>query len=164
MLHCQGHFTPMCPASVPSGNHSQRQGVAKSDITGPCTGLHQFLSVFQFWNHLDCLGPVTCFCVQDHQSGEDKQQQVKPQPRTAPDQQQLQALWQHFVVERCLGSSHERKALALQLLLLLVPVMTAEVVPVLLTKQVLGCIAAALKDRSSYLHARAERCMVSVMV
>jgi DNA polymerase phi len=103
-------------------------------------------------------------CRLAHTSVPQEQQQAAQQAaqhkRSPPDQQQLQALWQHFVVERCLSSSHERKALALQLLLLVLPVATAESVPVLLHKQLLGCIASALKDKTSYLHARAERCMV----
>lgn len=85
----------------------------------------------------------------------------KQQKRSPPDPQQLQALWQTFVEGSCLSSSHERKALALQLLQLLLPVMGPDMVPVLLSKQVLSCVATALKDKESYLHASAKRCLVS---
>lgn len=94
------------------------------------------------------------------QSQEDQQQKQKQQRRSPPDPQQLEAFWRHFVEGACLSSSHERKALALQLLLLLVPVMGPDMVPVLLSKQLLGCIATATKDKDSYLHATAKRCLV----
>jgi DNA polymerase phi len=89
-------------------------------------------------------------------------QKHKQQRRSPPEPQQLQALWRHFVEGACLSSSHERKALALQLLQLLLPVMGPDMVPVLLSKQLLGCVATALKDKDSYLHASAKRCVVSV--
>jgi hypothetical protein len=39
--------------------------------------------------------------------------------------------------------------------------MGPDMVPVLLGKQLLGCVATALKDKDSYLHASAKRCLVS---
>lgn len=90
-----------------------------------------------------------------------EQTQKHKQQRSSPDPQQLQALWRHFVEGACLSSSHERKALALQLLQLLLPVMGPDMVPVVLCKPLLGCVATALKDKDSYLHACAKRCLVS---
>jgi DNA polymerase phi len=99
-------------------------------------------------------------CAACLQSQEDQQKQ-KQQRRSPPDSQQLHALWRHFVEGACLSSSHERKALAIQLLQLLMPVMAPDMVQVLLSKQLLGCVATALKDKESYLHASAKRCLVS---
>lgn len=90
-----------------------------------------------------------------------EQPDQKQQRRSPPEPQQLTALWTHFVEGACLSSSHERKALALQLLQLLLPVMGPDMVPVLLGKQLLGCVATALKDKDSYLYASAKRCLVS---
>jgi hypothetical protein len=104
---------------------------------------------------------LACLCAACIQSQEDQQQKQKQQRRSPPDSQQLQALWRHFVEGACLSSSHERKALAIQLLQLLMPVMGPDMVPVLLSKQLLGCVATALKDKESYLHASAKRCLVS---
>jgi len=103
-----------------------------------------------------------CFCVLCLQTQEQPEQQK--QKRSSPEPQQLQNLWQHFVEASCLSSSHERKALALQLLQLLLPVLGPDLVPVLLSKQLLGCVATALKDKESYLHASAKRCLVSSRV
>ncbi|KAF8062006.1 pol5 [Scenedesmus sp. PABB004] len=86
-------------------------------------------------------------------------EQDAPARRAAPEAQQLAALWQGFVEPSCLSSSHERKALALQLLQLLLPVLTPDAVPVLLSKQLLGCLATALRNKDSYLHASAKKCM-----
>lgn len=94
------------------------------------------------------------------QSEEQPDQQQQQQQRAAPDHQQLSNLWQQFVDSACFSSSHERKALALQLLQLLLPVMTPDSVPVLLSKQLLGCLGTALRNKDSYLHASAKKCMV----
>lgn len=107
-------------------------------------------------------GPLAVYVLSPPQAQEQPDQQKhKQQRRSPPDPQQLQALWRHFVEGACLSSSHERKALALQLLQLLLPVMGPDMVPVLLSKQLLGCVATALKDKASYLHASAKRCVVS---
>jgi len=92
---------------------------------------------------------------------ESRQQQ---QQRMAPDHQQLTTFWQQFVEGACLSSSHERKALALQLLQLLLPVATAETVPLLLSKQLLSCLDTAMRDKGSYLHAAAKKCLVSCLM
>ena len=73
----------------------------------------------------------------------------------------MKAFWSEFVEGAFLSSRHVRKALALQLLQLLLPVLVPDMVPVLLSKQLLGCMHTALKDDGSYLHASAKRCLVS---
>jgi DNA polymerase phi len=99
--------------------------------------------------------------LQQQPEAEQGQQQQQQHGRAAPDQQQLANLMQHFVDASCLNSSHERKALALQLLQLLLPVLTPEAVPVLLSRPLLGCINTALRNKDSYLHASARKSMVS---
>lgn len=141
-------------AAVFEPRHVQAMGDALLLTTASHPRLHPV------WGCLMALLVPGFVPVKEHPA-EEQQQPAQALKRSPPDQQQLAAFWQHFAVERCLTSSHERKALALALLLLLVPVMTPEAVPQLLPKQVLGCIATALKDKSSYLHARAERCVVS---
>jgi hypothetical protein len=83
--------------------------------------------------------------------------------RGVPERTQLAALWGVFVDGACLGSSHERKALALQLLQLLLPVMEADAVPLLLSRPLCSCIATSLRNHDSYLHASAKRAMVRVL-
>lgn len=100
-----------------------------------------------------------CAVLQQSEEQQDHQQQQQ-QRRAAPNHQQLSNLWQQFVDTACLSSSHERKALALQLLQFLLPVMTPDSVPVLLSKQLLGCLGTALRNKDSYLHASAKKCMV----
>ncbi|WIA38355.1 hypothetical protein OEZ86_001688 [Tetradesmus obliquus] len=97
--------------------------------------------------------------VLQQQPDTEQDQQQQQHIRAAPDQQQLANLWHHFVEASCLNSSHERKALALQLLQLLLPVLTPEAVPVLLSRQLLGCISTALRNKDSYLHASARKSM-----
>jgi DNA polymerase phi len=105
---------------------------------------------------------LDCPQVLQQQPGEEQDQQQHHQHvRAAPDQQQLANLWRNFVEASCLNSSHERKALALQLLQLLLPVLTPEAVPVVLSRQLLGCISTALRNKESYLHASARKSMVS---
>jgi hypothetical protein len=99
--------------------------------------------------------------LQQQPDVEQDQQQQQQHGRAAPDLQQLANLWHHFVEASCLNSSHERKALALQLLQLLLPVLTPEAVPVLLSRPLLGCISTALRNKDSYLHASARKSMVS---
>jgi DNA polymerase phi len=105
---------------------------------------------------LDCLQ-----VLQQQPDQEQDQQQHQQHVRAAPDQQQLANLWRNFVEASCLNSSLERKALALQLLQLLLPVLTPEAVPVVLSRQLLGCISTALRNKDSYLHASARKSMVS---
>lgn len=83
--------------------------------------------------------------------------------RGVPERTQLAALWGVFVDGACLGSSHERKALALQLLQLLLPVMEADAVPLLLSRPLCSCIATSLRNHDSYLHASAKRAMVRAL-
>uniref|UniRef100_A0A383W0H0 Myb-binding protein 1A n=1 Tax=Tetradesmus obliquus TaxID=3088 RepID=A0A383W0H0_TETOB len=97
--------------------------------------------------------------VLQQQPDTEQDQQQQQHIRAAPDQQQLANLWHHFVEASCLNSSHERKALALQLLQLLLPVLTPDAVPVLLSRQLLGCISTALRNKDSYLHASARKSM-----
>ncbi|WIA18061.1 hypothetical protein OEZ85_009542 [Tetradesmus obliquus] len=103
--------------------------------------------------------PVKVLQQQPDTEQDQQQQQQQHHIRAAPDQQQLANLWHHFVEASCLNSSHERKALALQLLQLLLPVLTPEAVPVLLSRQLLGCISTALRNKDSYLHASARKSM-----
>lgn len=83
------------------------------------------------------------------------------QQRSAPDAGQLRALWTTVVEGALLGSSHERKSLALQLFQLVLPYLTQETVPVVFSPLLLRCLVSSLKDKSSYLNASAKRCVVS---
>ena len=72
---------------------------------------------------------------------------------------QLASLWAHVVEGHLLNSSHERKAVALQLFTMLLPHIYASSVPVMLSKAFVGLLGVSLKDSGSYLHKAAARCV-----
>jgi hypothetical protein len=84
------------------------------------------------------------------------------QVRTPADPALVAEFWAAAVEGPLLGSgSHERRALALTLLQLLLPFLTPESVPAVLGGRLVGLMATALRDKTSYLHASAKRCAVS---
>ncbi|KAI8471961.1 MAG: DNA polymerase phi-domain-containing protein [Monoraphidium minutum] len=82
-----------------------------------------------------------------------------PQARAPADPALVAAFWSAAVEGPLLGGgSHERRALALTLLQLMLPWLTPEAVPAVLGGRVVGLLAGALRDKKSYLHASAKRC------
>ncbi len=82
--------------------------------------------------------------------------------KPSPDAAQLAAFW-GVVVEGALftSPSHERKHLGLTLFQLVLPHLDADSAQVVLSQQFLRCLGNSMKDKQSYLHVSAKRCVVS---
>ena len=72
---------------------------------------------------------------------------------------QLTALWTHLVEGALMTSSHERKAVGLQLFCVLLPHLRAADVPFVFRGNFMRTVANHLKDKDRYLHKRAANCI-----
>lgn len=80
------------------------------------------------------------------------------------DAAQLQALWDGAVEGGLLlGTSHDRKYLALQLFSMLLPHLHPRLLPVLFSRQLLGLLASNVAAPGNYLHNAAARCASRVV-
>ncbi|KAK9825628.1 hypothetical protein WJX81_000686 [Elliptochloris bilobata] len=78
-------------------------------------------------------------------------------PKGAPGAGQVEALWGTVAEADLLASSHERKFLAFKLFTRLLPSLTAEHLPALLSPTFLRCLVNALSHADAHLHAAGRR-------
>jgi hypothetical protein len=72
---------------------------------------------------------------------------------------QLAAFWRSLVDGALMSSSHERKAVGLQLFCVLLPHISAADVPTVFSGTFMTTVANSLRDRNAYLHKSASRCI-----
>eukprot|EP00850_Spirogloea_muscicola_P003391 SM000013S26560 [mRNA] locus=s13:1161056:1167347:+ [translate_table: standard] len=79
--------------------------------------------------------------------------------KAAPSLEKLAAFWTVVVEGALVPSSHERKSLALELLQLLLPSLSAGHVGAVLSGPLVRCITDAIASTEAYLHKTAQRCL-----